>query len=123
MISHVQLFRSVTIAMMLAVAGSAFGQTPTCAAPGCNAVASDTYGNTATGTNALVGVQAASGGAYNTASGNFALNNNTTGADNTANGYSALYLNTTGSNNTASGDSALASNTSGSENTANGIQA
>ena len=59
----------------------------------------------------------------NTASGAFALQNNTAGGSNTASGDYALQNNTTGSNNTASGYAALQSNTTGSSNTASGSQA
>ena len=56
----------------------------------------------------------------NTASGAFALENNTTGGSNTATGVDALVYNTDGDNNTASGAIALLSNTTGSNNTASG---
>jgi len=56
--------------------------------------------------------------ASNTASGFWALRDNTTGSNNTASGLQALFSNTTGSNNTASGRSALYYNTTGSGNTA-----
>ncbi len=59
---------------------------------------------------------------YNTASGAYALYSNTTGANNTANGYAALYSNnTTGANNTAIGYASLYSNTAGRANTAIGL--
>ncbi len=56
----------------------------------------------------------------NTATGNQALDSNTTGDWNTADGYRALTANTTGSYNTAVGADALFSNVSGSSNTADG---
>ena len=59
----------------------------------------------------------------NTATGNGALQNNTTGIQNTATGFDALRSNTTGNWNTASGFSALSSNTTGFGNTATGRQA
>jgi hypothetical protein len=121
--THMQLFRAVIFATTLVAAGSAFGQTPTCAAPGCNSVASDSYDNTASGTNALQAVEGAGGGQYNTASGFGALYSNTTGAHNTASGFSALYSNTNGVGNTASGNGALHSNTNGAQNTASGVSA
>jgi len=61
--------------------------------------------------------------ASNTASGFWALRDNTTGSNNTASGLQALFSNTTGSNNTASGLQALFSNTTGSNNTASGRSA
>ena len=59
----------------------------------------------------------------NTATGNGALQNNTTGTDNTATGFQALLNNTTGFENTATGTQALVSNTTGFRNTATGDQA
>jgi hypothetical protein len=59
--------------------------------------------------------------AENTATGDYALNRNTTGEANTAAGSGALGGNTTGCCNTATGASALESNTTGSNNTANGL--
>jgi len=56
----------------------------------------------------------------NTATGNGALQNNTTGNANTAMGYQALLNNTIGNNNTATGKGALLNNTTGAENTATG---
>ena len=58
-----------------------------------------------------------------TASGSFALFNNTIGGYNAANGYATLYGNTTGKNNTANGYAALVSNTIGASNTASGFNA
>jgi hypothetical protein len=76
--------------------------------------------NTASGQGAL---QANTTGFNNTASGVSALLSNTIGQENTANGVSALISNTTGNYNTANGVSALRSNTTGSFNTASGIGA
>jgi Chaperone of endosialidase len=59
-------------------------------------------------------------GSFNTAFGDFALENNTISNGNTGLGYVALNLNTTGSSNTAVGSGALQSNTEGSSNTAVG---
>jgi len=59
---------------------------------------------------------------HNTATGAFALNNNTTGFQNTASGVNALYSNNA-DNNTANGFNALYWNTTGSNNTANGVEA
>jgi uncharacterized coiled-coil protein SlyX len=56
----------------------------------------------------------------NTATGFFALQNNTLGNENTATGSTALLRNTIGSANTATGIAALQSNTTGSNNTATG---
>src|SRR5271170_7992999 len=116
--THTQLLHWVIFATTLAVAGSAFGQTPTCAAPGCNSVTGDIYGNTASGSSALAGVEGESGGQGNTAFGLNALYNDTTGFANTASGEGVLFFNTTGAENTASGFEALVSNTTGSYNTA-----
>ncbi len=60
-------------------------------------------------------------GASNTASGDFALQNNKEGSYNTASGVSALLSSTSGNDNTASGDYALQDNKEGSDNTAIGI--
>ena len=115
-------------------------QTPTCAAPGCNSVASDNGKDTAVGTGALthltggnpgaffydtaVGFQAlysnTSDGSYNSAFGSLALYSNTSGSENTGLGLQALYSNTTGGGNTASGANALLNNTTGTSNTASG---
>jgi trimeric autotransporter adhesin len=120
---HMQLLRSVIFAATLAVAGSAFAQTPTCAAPGCNSVTSDGYNNTASGTSALQDVDGGAGGVNNAAFGDAALGSNTTGYDNTASGSYALASNTSGIVNTANGNIALFSNTTGSYNTASGMEA
>ena len=124
---------------LLTAAGSALGQTPTCVAPGCNSVASDTYFNTASGSQTLTQVNGASGGTGNTASGYYALYSNTTGSYNTASGdyalggdtagyntaigFAALNANSGGVANTASGYGALNQNTTGYFNTASGSQA
>ncbi len=76
--------------------------------------------NTASGQYALQSNTTASG---NTASGSYSLYNNTTGFNNTASGQSALYYNTIGSGNTAAGAAALLHNTTGSNNTASGQSA
>ncbi|MGH9497740.1 MAG: tail fiber domain-containing protein [Terriglobales bacterium] len=75
--------------------------------------------NSASGSYALANNTA---GAYNTATGASALSANTTGNWNTASGALALNLNTTGIENTAIGYSALRTNTSGSANTASGVE-
>ena len=62
-------------------------------------------------------------GAYNTASGNYALHSNTTGDSNTAAGAFALTDNSTGNNNTATGYQALANSATADANTADGYQA
>ena len=59
----------------------------------------------------------------NTATGEYALRDNTTGHHNTATGFIALVFNTTGSYNTATGTAALEWNTSGMYNVATGIEA
>src|SRR5262249_13998667 len=56
----------------------------------------------------------------NTATGDSALNSNTTGYFNTATGYAAIISNSTGHNNTAIGIQALTSNTTGNSNAATG---
>lgn len=73
-------------------------------------------GNTAVGSQAL----SVATGNWNTASGVYALGQNTTGALNTATGYFALWSNTTAHGNTAIGSSALLWNTLGQSNTAIG---
>jgi trimeric autotransporter adhesin len=83
-------------------------------------VQSDTYNNTAMGTNALLANYL---GTDNTGSGASTLINNTNGSDNTALGSNALVANTTGNGNTASGYGALFENSTGSANTAVGINA
>jgi len=60
---------------------------------------------------------------FNTAEGNFALQNLTTGIGNTALGFSALSSNTTASENTAVGGAALFENTTGFQNVAVGVTA
>jgi len=62
-------------------------------------------------------------GTYNTASGAYALYNNTNGSVNTANGTAALETNTTGSGNTAIGVFAVPRNTTGNFNTGSGSYA
>jgi hypothetical protein len=112
---------------------------------------SDSYGNSAYGTDALLNlvpvVGPSSSGVGNTAVGDVALYFNTTGNNNTAVGSGALFYtdgagmpnfgsnntgiggggvlssNTTGSNNTASGANALHSNTTGTNNSAVGFDA
>ncbi len=59
----------------------------------------------------------------NTATGNGALQSNTTGINNTATGFGALVSNTSGISNTATGFQALQSNTIGTHNTASGMLA
>jgi len=83
-------------------------------------VISTTGTNTATGNGAL---QNNTTGIQNTAMGNQALMSNTTGIENTAMGNQALMSNTTGFWNTASGWRALQNNTTGSRNTASGFNA
>jgi hypothetical protein len=78
------------------------------------------FSNTATGAFAL---QNNTVGGLNTATGAFALQSNTDGLANTALGFAALNHNTTGFFNTATGYWALLSNTTGLFNTANGAGA
>jgi len=83
-------------------------------------VISATGTNTATGNGAL---QNNTTGIQNTATGFSALGSNTTGSFNTATGFSSLFSNTTGSFNTSSGVNALGSNTTGVNNTVSGLNA
>jgi len=77
---------------------------------------SDGAFNTAVGAYALQDNEAS----YNTALGDAALGFNTTGASNTATGQAALASNNKGGNNTANGYNALDNNTTGIENTSVG---
>jgi len=83
---------------------------------GYYAAIGDVNGNTMLGIGALQDNVSVN----NTATGNSALQNNTTGTSNTANGNSALLSNTTGNGNTATGADALYYDTTGTYNTANG---
>lgn len=76
----------------------------------------DSNGNTALGVGALL----SNTGTDNTATGNDALESNTTGYENTASGTTALQKNTSGQANTATGSAALQDNTTGAGNTAIG---
>jgi trimeric autotransporter adhesin len=76
--------------------------------------------NTATGTFALLNN---TGGWANTANGALALLSNTNGVANTAVGYQALFSNTAGLGNTAVGNAALNGNTTGDANIAIGHRA
>jgi hypothetical protein len=80
-------------------------------------VVSDSVGNTAMGTQALLNNTT---GEQNTAAGGYSINLNTTGFNNTALGFLTLANNTTGNNNTAIGDGAMLYNINGSFNTATG---
>jgi hypothetical protein len=87
-------------------------------------VRSDGMNNTAMGTGALANPNLDNdGGCHNTASGQDALEVDTSGSYNAATGFSALASNLTGDYNTGLGAEALFSNTSGSNNTASGYQA
>jgi hypothetical protein len=88
----------VLITALAAMAEAGHGAQPP------DAVVSDSNGNSAMGTGALVGITT---GAGNTASGFIALQFNTTGLGNTASGMGALEFNTTGNLNTAVGNYAL----------------
>jgi hypothetical protein len=101
----------------LAVVPPAYSQQPP------DSVVSDSFGNTAMGTDALLnngvpGINSQS--FYNTAGGANALEANTTGYRNTAFGGWALVVNTTGAWNSAFGEASLFSNTIGSYLTAVG---
>ena len=77
--------------------------------------------NTLFGFNA--GSSMSTGGAYNTAVGNYALAANTGGTRNVAIGHYAMNANTNGINNSAVGKFSLPVNTTGNENTAFGANA
>jgi len=79
----------------------------------------DTNGNTILGVGALQN----NAGQGNTATGDDALQANTTGKGNTATGYLALQYNTAGNYNTATGSYGLQSNLAGSNNVATGYGA
>jgi Chaperone of endosialidase len=102
---------SATLISALAVTGAALGQAPP------NVVASDSVGNTAMGSGAMV---SNTSGYANTAAGAHAMQSNTTGNRNVAVGQSAMLDNTDGMFNTAVGDGALLHNTTGIYNTAFG---
>jgi hypothetical protein len=85
----------------LAIAGTAYAQVPS------SNDTSDANGNTGMGSDTLGGPAASNSGLGNTASGDRALQPNTTGHYNTASGYYALSLNTTGNDNRLGGSSAL----------------
>jgi hypothetical protein len=78
--------------------------------------------NIAIGINALYSNQPTNtiNARYNTALGNFALENNSTGSYNTANGFNSMNNNSTGIYNTANGFNCMYYNTTGSGNTAIG---
>jgi trimeric autotransporter adhesin len=86
-------------------------------------VTSDSRGNTALGSYALIDLGNSTLASANTALGDSALYENTSGGDNTAVGYGALADNTTGSGNTAIGAATLQSNGAGVENTGIGVSA
>ena len=94
------------------------GNKATCV--GSNSLKSNTGNfNTAIGDYAL---ENNTSGNQNTAIGDYALQNNRSGTQNTATGVNALQNNTTGNYNTATGVNVLRLNTTGYYNTATGIQ-
>ena len=103
--------------------GLLLGVTPSWGQQPPDPTASDSFGNTAGGTDSLLNNTPDPNGTNNTAFGFEALLSNTTGDWNTATGSTALAFNTTGGYNTAGGTAALLNNTTGSNNTANGLQA
>src|SRR2546421_3604572 len=105
--------KTIILALTAAVtlAATAFGAQPP------DVVSSDSNGNTAMGSYALLSVNSGYG---NTAAGYAPLYSTTTGHYNTAFGYQALYSNTTGFNNIAIGPVALISNTAGFDSVAIG---
>jgi hypothetical protein len=114
---------SIFLIGVLAVTGTAYGQSNT--SYGEDALDHNDYGvsNTAFGFSALFYNFA---GSQNSATGTYALFNNVTGNNNTATGYEALYSTTSSinnNNNTATGYAALYSDVTGSENTATGYEA
>ncbi len=112
--------RACTTSLVVTVALATYGLA--CAQQPPDVVQSDSGGNTAMGSNALLNNNLA-GSEENTAAGNFALLSNTTGSTNSALGYASLYYNTTGYGNTAVGAQALVGNTVGYQNTAAGYGA
>jgi hypothetical protein len=118
--THFKRFLLVFIGALANIAGSAYAQQPP------DPVATDFYGNTASGTNALLHLEPGTDplpfgqGLSNSAFGGGALQSNTTGSYNTAIGGAALLDSTTANGNTAVGMMALHSNTTGSLNTAVG---
>jgi Chaperone of endosialidase len=107
----------VLLTALAAIPGAAYGQQPP------DVVTSDTYGNTAIGTDALLNLISSANSDANTAAGYRALYSNTTGNINTAFGAFALFSNTIGRANTVSGWGALYFNTIGSYNTVSGVNA
>jgi len=122
-IAMARMIRSLTLIaslVMLVNVTPSWGQ-PVCVAPGCNPTVSDTHGNAAGGSNALIAVVPTPGaGVDNTAFGDQALSSNTSGALNTAIGTDALKTTTTAHSNTAIGAAAMSDNIGGNENTAIG---
>ena len=128
------LSNSIRLTVIL---GCALGASPSFGAAPPNNDTSDSDGNTAGGTSALVTLttgklntafgkavlQDNTTGDNNTAFGNVALLNNSEGDENTAIGQAALLVSTTGNGNTAAGVRALENNTTGSENTSVGLEA
>jgi len=108
---------NIIVATSIALTGAS---QQVCAQQPPDVVASDMYFNTAMGTGALQYLTISGGGTENTASGYFALQNNTTGNQNSAFGAYALENNTIGHDNAAIGDLALPYNTSGVGNSAVG---
>ena len=122
-------------ATLLTAAGSASATQPP------DVVQSDSFDNTAMGSEALLSVTPSLGsgtdntaagfnalksnstGFFNTAVGSYSLWDNTTGSSNTASGFLALQLNSAGYGNTASGAFALTNNMTGHENVAVGAEA
>jgi len=122
-------------ATLLTAAGSASGAQPP------DVVQSDSFDNTAMGSDALLSVTPSIGsgtdntaagfnalkfnttGFFNTAVGSDSLFENSTGSSNTAIGFVAMQWNSVGYNNTAAGAFALTNNLSGHENVAVGTEA
>src|SRR5208283_5064659 len=107
------------IAILVVIAESAYAQQPP------DTVASDGFGNTASGTAALLTLeptQTPHAGSMNSAYGYATLTKNVSGNFNTAVGNGALYKNTA-SDNTAVGGGALYNNTVAADNTAVGYAA
>ncbi len=126
--------------LFISTAFLTFSAYPAWAGPPPNPTSSDTCGDTAGGSNALIKNNIPCNPLHaNTAFGFNALTSNTSGTDNAAFGGGALFFNTTGiydtalgagallnntaSYNTATGAGALLNNTTGGNNTANGANA
>jgi hypothetical protein len=114
---------SIKSCMAIACVLAAAATTPTFAQSTTWTVESDPMNNTAIGSDALANPNIDSdGGCHNTASGEGALQWDSSGSFNVGTGYGSLNHSTTGNNNTGLGAMTLYGNSSGSNNTATGFQ-